>query len=61
MDKKTKYNQIFKMFEFLEKCKTEKDFLDFVEKSKILNKKGMDKEIIMRVLEIYELLNKEED
>lgn len=60
MSKDVQYNQIFKMLEFLEKCKTEEDFLDFVEKSKMLNKKGMNKEVIIRVLEIYEILNKEE-
>lgn len=61
MSKEVKYNQILKMFDYLEKCKTENDFRGFMEKSKILNKKGMSKEIIVRVLEIYELLNKEED
>lgn len=61
MSKEVQYNQIFKMLEFLEKCKTEDDFRDFMEKSKILKEKGMNKEVIIRVLEIYEILNKEEE
>lgn len=61
MSKEVKYNQILKMFDYLEKCKTEDDFRGFMEKSKILKEKGMNKEVIIRVLEIYEILNKEDE